>query len=114
MVSVREERASIKKKYTKPFLFIESFELLEHIAGGCTTPDNFEGALHSTGCGYNIGDAILFSDPYSGGCKDEKFASMIEFAEFSTAGLSYLEIAQGLGLDCYNSMYNPGTQFFSS
>lgn len=102
----------MKKCYTKPVLYMESFELLEHIAGGCLTGDNFAGAQHRDGnCGYNIGGVVLFGYGQNG-CGDEEFQEMLAFAESSATDPA--QVAKDLGLECYNSFYDSAMQFFAS
>ena len=65
----------MKKKYTKPLLFVETFELTEHIASNCNVSGR---ANHTeiTSCGFDNGDpnGMIFLDgvakcsydPYAG------------------------------------------------
>ena len=105
----------MKKPYVKPQLYAESYELVEHIAGNCATPDSFSGAMHrdSTpgGCGYDIGSIVIFGSGWSA-CGDEEFQEMLEWA--GATGSTPADVAQELGLECYNSMYSASTSFFAS
>ena len=73
----------MKKKYTKPLLFAESFELTEHIATGCvmeTNPNATPGTkpLHGKGeCAYQFdyGDINMFQYGITTGCGKPEYAS---------------------------------------
>lgn len=58
----------MKKKYSKPILLIESFQMVEHIAAFCVTKENVTSANYqdSSLCYYSDGAASLFQDGVAG------------------------------------------------
>ena len=52
----------MKKAYTKPALFAETFQMIEHIASGCLTVSGFQ-AMHNTAwtCAISVGGEVAFT-----------------------------------------------------
>ena len=99
----------MKKEYSKPLLYAEKFELVEHIAN-CNVPNgDFSGANNTSNnidnCSYDIGGAVLFKN----------YDNCADFWMFSDAGVTpSLEAARDLNVQCYNSFFDPGYTLFSS
>ena len=52
----------MKKAYTKPALFAETFQMAEHIASGCMTISSFQ-AMQNTAwtCAISVGGEVAFT-----------------------------------------------------
>ena len=96
----------MKKEYRKPFLYAESYELAEHIAGDCAVNDDFQGAQHRApkDCAYVDSNLVLYLDP----------AKNCETFWFTNAGLEpSVENLPLIGIKCYNSFLITGNLFAS-
>ncbi len=94
---IEKEGESMKKVYSKPALYAETFELVEHVAGDCIVNDGFAGALHRgpESCGYRDSNITLFTGDLSD-CADA--------AElFALAGASPSTDLSVINMECYNS-----------
>lgn len=88
----------MKRVYTKPMLFAESFELTEHIAGGCATDElGIPNLRDLTTCGLKINgqDAVAFQT--EGICHDW-------YNE---------DLGEWVGLYCYNTFNDEYAMFAS-
>ena len=93
----------MKKAYTKPKMYAETFQLVEHIAH-CSVPDNDLSRAtqaNETYCsfniGYNAGDALFGS-----GTQSCTLAGLLAAEGLPTS----LAGAEALGIQCYNSFYD--------
>lgn len=105
----------MKKRYQKPNLFAESFELMEHVAGSCYTTD--QNPYPAT---YRDGDACTYTDPGKGGTGFTMFSGnnsacvsameQISFDELSFGSLEEFLITMG----CYHAFMDPAGNAFAS
>ena len=96
----------MKKAYTKPLLFIESFRMMDHIAKGCGYTTNF-----GNQCPINEAGVTFFTSVDA--CSEDG-VSMIEFkyGEGSAANITVEQLI-GLNVTCYNS-FADFSQLFNS
>lgn len=104
----------MKKVYTKPLVYAETFELLEHVAGDCLVNDGFAGALHrsSTTCGYRDKNVTLFSGDVGDCAMAESMFSFAGVSMPTTAEAANAALA-ALHMECYNSFLATGQLFAS-
>ena len=96
----------MKKPYVKPFVYAESYALMEHVALNCVVNDDFQGAKHrnANDCAYVDDNLALFVND-SKGC---------DTGLFSFAGLEpSVENLPAIGVECYNSFLITGNLFAS-
>lgn len=101
----------MKKPYSKPVMYAESYELMEHVAGDCVVNDNFSGAHHRKpgDCRYTDGNLALF---YSSG----KGCDMDLFSGFTQDEISQMvtgNTISALGIECYHTFLESGHLFAS-
>ena len=89
----------MKKTYTKPVLYAETFQPVEHIALNCVPSPNVN-ATDATACYYQDANLSLFNDGVTG-CTNEGWE--IEWGESLTEFLK--RMTEG-GMMCYNAFSN--------
>ena len=98
----------MRKRYTKPKLYAETFELLEHISS-CTANTNVTVVTYRDmySCSYNDANVTLFNETGVNGCQNEYFDPSMETWE------EYLDsFKPENGGGCYNA-FSDGN-FFAS
>ena len=103
----------MKKPYTKPRVYAEAFELMEHVAGNCLVNDAFSGAHHRNAgdCSYSDGNLYLFTSD-ANGCQTFLFAAVggVPDPNIPSDIVSKIE---AIGMKCYNSFLATGQLFAS-
>lgn len=99
----------MKKIYEKPFLYAETFELTEHVAGDCGPQPSQITVTYGRGtetCKYQDGNLVLQLDNIV--CHNDLYIEAIDgdFANYMARLLSG-------GYDCYNA-FTTGLGAFSS
>lgn len=98
----------MKKPYSKPRVYAESFELLEHIASCAVDPNatNPPSYRDRTSCNYTDGDVTLFNNAGVNGCTNN-------IAPFFKGDVDlFLESTKGEDGGCYNA-FSDGNVFAS-
>ena len=100
----------MKNKYVKPSIIIESFTLLEHIAGPCQ-PD-------TTPATYRDGDSCVYTDSKFGFVmfNDNNAACVAGMSEITYDEMSYDSLQDFINQikGCYNAFQAPGSMAFAS
>ena len=99
----------MKKAYEKPRVYVETFELLEHIAS-CNANTNMTDVNYrdSGSCNYKSGEVTLFTEDGGHGCTNEYYAGG-DYDSFQ----EYLESFKPVnGGGCYNAFADGN--FFAS
>ena len=95
----------MKQKYSKPMVYIERFELLDHISRGC----NYAGAVVNQqkpeSCSYAVDNLALFQNA-GNGCLNQNY-----FPEMGDTWDTYISGVVG-NPDCYNALSDG--RFFAS
>ena len=86
----------MKKAYTKPLIYVESFEMTEHISKGCDYHTNF-----GNQCPISEAGVVFFTSTGSG-CNNDGI-SMFTFAGIDPENATVEDLI-GMNIQCYNSL----------
>ena len=96
----------MKKTYSKPFLYAESYALVEHISQSCGMVTNFGNTCP-------VGDGgLVFFQSLDMGCNEDGI-SAIEFAGYDPKTISMEDLIQKINPTCYNS-FSEYAQMYTS
>lgn len=90
----------MKKTYSKPLLYAERFELVEHIAS-CAVATGVTTVTYRdrNSCSYQDGDIVLFNEAGENNCQNN-------YAPYLSGPDEFLDTMKGKDSGCYNAFSN--------